>query len=70
MTSPAFPLDSVYPLEDSIRLFISHKFLFSSLNRSDTVLGAEDTKIIKTKAPLSSFILTIEETEVKLTIAV
>lgn len=44
--------------------------LFDSRYRTDTVLGAEDTKIIKMNALLSSHILTSEEMEGKLTIVV
>lgn len=58
------------PLETSVRLFISHKLLVSSYYGADTMLRVEDTKIIKTKAMLSSCTLTHGETEGKLTIAV
>lgn len=42
--------------------------LFSSCYGMDTVLGAEDTKILKMKALLSSYILTHEEMEGELTV--
>lgn len=53
-------------LGNSLRLFICHKLLFSSCYAPDTGLGAEDTKIMKTKALLSSCILTSGETEGKI----